>query len=467
MKQKIVIFGTGLFYLRRREFLPENAEIIAFLDNDPSMEQQMFEGVKVYNPAAIDLLSFDLIVLASLSWVEMKKQLLDIGIRSEKIMFWDEYISRNSHGILIKYEAEKTVVLEKRTKNILIVSYIVNYSGGFLAAFNAAIALKKMGYEVTIASGQVLGGVVEEVNQRGIDVWLCPALPYVEETELKWFRNFDYVITNSLQTIVCAGRVAPYIPTMLWLHEYSGIYGSVLAQFEKDICLNEEHKLKVCAVSDLARTNFERYFPKQKVEILPFGLEDSKNIQKKEKMSKIIFAIIGNISELKNQKFLVNVLEKLPQQIIRKVECWIIGRDGGKKYKEEIVSLVKDKSYVKLCGEYSRKEIFEIFPQIDVIVCTSKEETMSMAIIEGMMNGKICITNSNTGVANYIQSGKNGFVYEPEKKEDLLSVIEYIVANFDYLNSVKEQARKTYENYFSMNVFSEHLLEILMEKNEN
>lgn len=33
----------------------------------------------------------------------------------------------------------------------------------------------------------------------GINVWLCPALPYIEDIGLEWIRNFEFVLVNSLQ----------------------------------------------------------------------------------------------------------------------------------------------------------------------------------------------------------------------------------------------------------------------------
>lgn len=463
LKQKVVIFGTGLFYQRRKHLLPECVEVVAFLDNNVSIQGTEIDGKKIYSPENINNLIYDKIVLASMSWIDMRKQVLNIGIKEEYIIFWDEFISKMSHGVLKKYEVED-IVTNKNGKKILFIAYIINYSGGSLAVFNMAMLLKQLGYEVVIVSPQVLGKAVKEFNFNGINVWMCPALPYIESIELEWIREFDYVIANSLQMLVAAQRVSKYVPTMLWIHEYSGQYKLVLEQYSKEIYFSKEGMLNIYAVSNIAKRNFLTYFKGLHVGILPFGVLDKnekENIQLCINKKKKIFAIIGNISDLKNQKELVYAMEQISSDDLMNVECWIIGRDGGKQYREELEAMIQNKRHFKICGEFSREQIQEIFEHIDVVVCTSKEETMSMSIVEGMMYGKICITNKNTGIAEFIQNGINGYVYEEGNTEELSKVICTVLKKDIDLIEIGRRARKTYKNEFSMKNFEKRMLKVL------
>ncbi|MDR1772927.1 MAG: glycosyltransferase family 4 protein [Hungatella sp.] len=456
MITNVIIFGTGLFYLRRKNALPEQTNIIAFIDNNVTIQGKYVDEVLVCAPQVVSKFNYDVIILASITPVEMKNQLLSLGVPKEKIMFWEQYVSSKSHGVIKKYE----VVRERYEKKVLLLVPIINYAGGFLTALYAALALQSKGYYAVMAAPTADYQTISEVNGYGIDVWLCPSLPYVEEIELEWIQEFDFVLANSLQNILCANRINKMKKKVLWwLHEHSGQYDDIIEQYGNEIDVSLFENVNIFAVSNLARNTFLRYYPNQKIRTLTFGLPDFyKEINLYHE--KIIIAIIGNISKLKNQKELINALKELSPYEKDKIECWIIGRDGGKRYREELNEMIKDIQQVKICGELSRKEIESVFQQIDIVVCSSLEETMSIAIVEGMMNNKICITNTNTGIAEFFQDNENGFIYEVGNVNDLLSKLKYVIQNFGSLDFMRKKARKTYEEFFSIEAFADSLQEI-------
>ncbi|WP_313070486.1 glycosyltransferase family 4 protein [Lacrimispora sp.] len=459
MITNVVIFGTGLYYLRRNHTLPVETNIIAFIDNDITVQGKSIDDILIYAPSVVSELNYDVIILASINPIQMRNQLISLGVLKEKIMFWEQFVSSRSHGIIKKFE----VNIEEVSKKILILVPIINYAGGFMTALYAAIALKRKGYYIVIAAPLADNNTISEVKEYGINVWICPALPYIEEVELNWIQDFDFVLANSLQNMLCVDKINRNGKVMWWLHEHSRQYKNIIGQygFEMDFSLLSYNN--IFAVSEIAKNNFLKYYPNQNINILTFGLPDF-YIKPKSNHEKIIIAIIGNISELKNQKELINALKQLSPEEINKIECWIIGRDGGKKYREEIEEMIKDIEQIKIYGEKSRKEIESVFQQIDIVVCSSLEETMSISIIEGLMNKKICITNTNTGISDFIQNNENGFIYEAENVADLISKLKYTIQNFESLDYMRRKARNTYDKYFSMEIFADNLQKIL-EKN--
>lgn len=62
----IIIFGTGLFYQRRKEGLPPCTNIVAFIDNNTEIQGTFLDGVVVVNPNALSDLKYDYIVLENI-----------------------------------------------------------------------------------------------------------------------------------------------------------------------------------------------------------------------------------------------------------------------------------------------------------------------------------------------------------------------------------------------------------------
>lgn len=89
--QKVVVFGRGQLYKQKEEYLRENYIIKGFLDNE-IREYEKGNGsteVSVYSPQNKEsYLEEDLfIILMSYSYVSMWKQLSEIGINKERIIF--------------------------------------------------------------------------------------------------------------------------------------------------------------------------------------------------------------------------------------------------------------------------------------------------------------------------------------------------------------------------------------------
>ena len=300
MITNVIIFGTGLFYSRRKYTLPEQTNIIAFIDNNVAIQGKYVDEVLVYAPQIVSKLNYDIIILASITPVEMKNQLLLLGVTKNKIMFWEQYVANKSHGIIKKYE----VVRERYEKKVLLLIPIINYAGGFLTALYAALALRSKGYYVVMAAPTANHQTISEVNGYGINVWLCPSLPYVEEIELEWIQEFDFVLVNSLQNMLCVNRINGRKKVLWWLHEHSRQYKDIIEQYGDEMSEPSFKDINIFAVSNMAKNNFLKYYPNQKVKMLTFGLPDF-YVEYNISNDKIIIAIIGNISELKNQKQLI------------------------------------------------------------------------------------------------------------------------------------------------------------------
>ncbi len=89
--QKVIIFGRGLLYKQKKEYIKQNYIVKCFLDNEikENEKENKNTDVPVYYPENTDLyLEEDiLIVLMSYSYVSMWRQLNKLGIEKEKILF--------------------------------------------------------------------------------------------------------------------------------------------------------------------------------------------------------------------------------------------------------------------------------------------------------------------------------------------------------------------------------------------
>lgn len=84
---KLLIFGTGesaeKVFLNTRK---DKAEIIGYLDNNPKRQGSYFKGTKIYAPYEHSSLDYDYIIIATLKYDIITRQLMDLGIDKNKIV---------------------------------------------------------------------------------------------------------------------------------------------------------------------------------------------------------------------------------------------------------------------------------------------------------------------------------------------------------------------------------------------
>lgn len=462
---KIIIFGLGNYYKKRRKDLEtcSDIDIVAYTDNNSVLWGKSIGGIQIIPPDSIEEIVFDRIVIMSVSIYaqEIFEQLSKSGIEKAKIQFGPQFCAEMVYQGKRKIY-QRTSLLQKAGKNILIIASNLNYNGGTLAAVYAAMAIQHRGYYVVLAVPESDERFLDEVVEKGIVVAVCPALPYIYDKE--WVKQFDIVIVNVLPMMQSAYDSCMLCPTLWWIHESIATYESEMAKPWNKIKKELLSAISIYGVSNIAKRNFNTLFSNQIQKILCFGIPDCYDSLKNELITRnrTVFAIIGYISETKAQNVFVEAAQRVDYE--GQAEFWIIGDcPDNNAFSKKIQEMVSNIPYIKMLGVLTREEIYEVFPQIDVVICASREETMSITIIEGMMFGKACITTENTGIADYIQNGENGFIVPVEDVTALQKKIEWMIENREKMYDMGKKARKTYEQYFTMDVFGERLEKAILE----
>lgn len=463
---KIIIFGTGIYYKKRDEEIREldNVEVVAFLDNNANKWGKNEDGIPIVSPTCIYKYNYDVIILMSVYVKEMKAQLLALSVDSSKIKYWEEFRIELLHEKIKVLNSE--LHIEKRKKNVLILSQKLNYDGSSLTAVYSAKVLKDKGYSVVLAIPEGNADLINEIMSEGITVAICPSIPYLQENDLRWTQQFDVVMVNVFPMIRCTYDVSRIRPTLWWIHEARAIYDYVSIYFYEYTDIEKLKNVNVYTVSKIADRNFKMCLPQKQTKILNYGIPDMNSSGEIEflKDSKTIFAIIGWVYEGKAQDIFIKAIEKMNYGDM--AEFWIIGNIGNDEYCNSIKKAAEQNPVIKIMGMLKREEIYNVFPKIDVVVCPSREDCLPIVMTEAMMFGKICIASEGTGTADFITEGENGFVVPVEDVQALSKKMEWVIENKTQLGHIGKNARKTYEQYFSMEVFGDNLEKALLETEE-
>lgn len=455
---KAIIFGLGNYYRIQKPKLGSlpDIEIVAFADNNSALWRTNIDGSPVIPPSEILSKTFDKLIIVSLYVSEIYNQLISLGVDKDKLISWPHFWSEQMKGRIEIFEPE--MEHENKGKKVLIISNDLNYDGASLAAVYAAKALNEY-CNAVLAVPFGNEKLIKETVNDGITVAVCAALPWLGEREQSWIEQFDAVIVNTFPMIESALEVRHARPVLWWLHESADNFPIVEMQYPEGMEGKEFRNINICAVSERAWRNFINKHSGWSGKILPLGIPDRLVKSEKKNKRKVLFAIIGIIYPIKGQDYFLDAVEKLLAD--GKAEFWIIGGTGDNEYYKKISKRAALMDSVRLLGEMTRAQLDNIYPEIDVIVCASQEETLSIAVIEGMMWRKLCISTSSTGIAEYIDEGKNGFIVDYGDVDALADKMGQIINDIENLESMKDAARETYESFFSMRAFGRRLEEMV------
>lgn len=114
-----------------------------------------------------------------------------------------------------------------------------------------------------------------------------------------------------------------------------------------------------------------------------------------------------------------------------------------------------------------KNKMEEIFKNADVLLLTSANEGLPIAVMEMMAYGKVIVSTAVGGIPDYITNGENGFLLENNQDENKIieegiSVLNNLAGNKILLEEVGGKSRLYAEEHFSGKVFCKNYRNVLL-----
>lgn len=455
----IYIFGAGEnYWLYRKWFQYHN--VLGVLDNLEALWGKYIDNHKIISPKKISDSHYDRIYIVSSYVNEIRNQLIYLGVDERKIFFTFQLISLIGHP-LKNYDCYGKNYPNKSLQ-IVIITHELSLTGAPMCLLYLADYFIKRGWGVTVVS-PFDGELRKEFISLGIRVIIDEILLISDNFYRDYLDECNLVVVNTVKMYYLLENCYKKKPTIWWLHEPESLYKYVpdnaweVLNFKK-IC--------ICIVSEFAKRVFLKYsrVKNENISILPFGIPDCKSVYDckiiNDYMEKITFVVVGEISKLKGHDVL-NKAMLLLTDMSDKYRIVYIGNSQNEFANEVKKQIIRYRFPVEIKGKLAHSEVMLEIHHSNVVLCASREESMSASIVEGMMLGKICVVTNNTGIADYIEDGSNGFVCNVEDAKALSDKMRFIIENYHRLKDVGNAARYTYETYFSINKFEKNISKIL------
>jgi len=119
------------------------------------------------------------------------------------------------------------------------------------------------------------------------------------------------------------------------------------------------------------------------------------------------------------------------------------------------------KQYVDCVEAYSIP-VPQLLQETDILffdISRFRKEPWPRTIAEGMMAGCCCVTNNNYGMAEQIESGKTGYLFD--NKKQAIEQLSYLIENPDKIKEIGENARADARLHFLDDVIVDKTLKFI------
>ena len=192
-----------------------------------------------------------------------------------------------------------------------------------------------------------------------------------------------------------------------------------------------------------------------KSKYLPNIIRDDNVYFKKRDILKPNLIVTRTLDEVYNIPLVIMTFKDL-KKVVPDAKLKIVG-DG--KLKNEIFELVKKENIddIEFVGRVPNSKIGEILNTSDIFINPSNKDNMPLSLFEALACGLAVISTNVGGIPDYITDGINGFLIEPNNKEQLTNKILYVLNNQDEVQKIIDNGYQTFEKLTLRNLKSEYL----------
>lgn len=448
---KVLIFGTGNFYKKYKDWFRSDISIVGFLDNSIKKTGKLLDGKTIYAPCAVHNLKYDFIFLLSSYYMEMRQQLISLGISSDVIYDINhmEKICRDEEN-----EFNAKILIRDEKTNIVLFSPGFSFSGAQNAMVKLIDSLGTEHFNMIVASSE--DGILRKtLKAKGVQPILIRDINRNNRQFIQLLDWADIIWVNTAWLYSVVYESLDFGKKIFWWIHESGpikyIATNYWEAYEK--CM----ELRILSVSPIVNRLLTDLLNSQKVLDLRYGLKEYDIGKKKRPNGKTVFAVIGDISFIKAQDIFIQAAKLVLKKSIYSVEFWIIGRGDCSRLQAE----TKDIEEIKFQGEISNDKMPEIYRNIDVLVSCSREDAMPIVVTEALMNQKAVIVSDCIGTAIYIQDKLNGLIVQTGSIEALYNAMIWVLDHPRQSVEIGRRGYEIYKEYFTLERFETDVARII------
>ena len=162
--------------------------------------------------------------------------------------------------------------------------------------------------------------------------------------------------------------------------------------------------------------------------------------------------VLAFIGRLEYQKGVDILLKELEPELCNNVNLTLLLVGDGNMLNDLKKKYTKLLNQGKIIFTGFRQDIPDIIKLSDIIIVPSRREGLGNIILEAMASRKIVLCSDVDAIPEIINDGVNGFLFNINTPDSLVSRLKYIINNFERLSNVRNSAYNYVNEKFNINI---------------
>jgi len=349
--------------------------------------------------------------------------------------------------------------------NVLQVIPTLNISGAEQGCFDVANFLIKNKLKSHIATSA--GYRIEQLENSGTLINKIPVHsknPFI--ILINVFRLLKVIKKNEINIIHARSRapawscyLAAKLANIKFITTFHGTYNfsNSIKKFYNSIMISSDYIIAVSNfIYDEIKTKYS--YTQENISVISRGIDINyfnpsyidHNLLKQKldkyllRKNSIKIVLPGRVSSWKGHAIAIEAMSYLKEKISKDFELVCVGPFNNNKLRENLLNKIKEfqlEDNIKFVG--SSKEMNLIYSMADIVLsCATDPEAFGRIPVEAQSMGKIVIASNHGGHKETICEGVSGFLYAPNKSQDLAGAILKALSSEQYLDKSYQLKRR-------------------------
>jgi GT2 family glycosyltransferase len=334
--------------------------------------------------------------------------------------------------------------------DVLLVSHELSLTGAPRMMFYAAKAVLAAG-GMPVVAAPADGPLRQELIDAGVAVIIDESVTANHFLFSRFAMNFDTVVVGTMALTNVVRQLSTIVDLKLiwWLHEAQALQ----AELNQLVGIDMDWVQVVC-VSNYAL----RFVPRELGAIvLDNGIPDEgRLVQGTNPNQRFTFIVPGTIEPRKGQDLLAEAILLLSEAELSICRFVLVGKvgTGQEEFWQAILKKLSGVQEFQYLGLLEHQQTLEQVAGSDMVICASRDEACSLAVMEGAMLGRPSIASQSVGMAEVIGREGSGLLFDSGNAASLAETILYAVRHRDEVREMGVRARKSYERDFTIERFA-------------
>ena len=201
---------------------------------------------------------------------------------------------------------------------------------------------------------------------------------------------------------------------------------------------------------------------KQRLEILPFGVPEAKELAKDKKTTKTLKILyVGRLEERKGTDLLLETLPLLLKSY-PELEIDIVGSDINDQYQSAFIKQYTNANWlsrVHFFGLVDDDTLHQAYANCDIFVAPSRYESFGLIYLEAMRYAKPCIGFKVGGVPEVVENGVTGILCDKVDSNSLQQALVTLIINTEQRQQMGQAGYQRYHKNYTIKAFAKRIVD--------